>query len=247
MDERRNRFLNLEPLRPPSSPDHPAPQSEVSLPAALQEQRRAQLESGLVLDPHPDDEQPFVRCGQCETDGLRGATQCRTCGADLQTPEQRAFNQQLWTNRRQEREREKQELAQHAQEIAQHAHEPHVGTLRGPLADDSSSAEAQQRALGQALAAEVKERESMRLGWMAQPRNSLRNLDSRSSFARSLLERVPDPLLRFLASLGLLALASGFLWELFFRPDQSHPVAWGGLVLLVFLFLPLRNRDDGDE
>jgi hypothetical protein len=239
MDERRNRFLNLEPLRPLSSPDPLGPQGEVSPPAALQEQRRAQLESGLVLDLHPDDEQPFVRCGQCETDGLRGSTQCQTCGADLQTPEQRAFNQQLWTNRRIEQEREKQAMAEHAAE-------PHAGTKHGALADDSLNLQAQQRELGLALAAEVKERESARLGWMARPRNGLRNLDSRSSLARSLLERVPDPLLRFLGGLGLLALAGGFLWELFFRPNQSHPIAWGGLLLLAFLFVPLRGRDDGD-
>jgi hypothetical protein len=239
MDDRRNRFLNLEPPRPLSSPDHQAPHTDSSPPSALQEQRRAQLESGLALDLHADDEQPFVRCGQCETDGPRGSTQCRTCGANLQTPEQRAFNQQLWTNRRQEQEREKQELAQHA-------HEPHVGTHRGPLADDSLTLEAQQRALGEALAAEVKERESTRLGWMATPRNNLRSLDARSSFAMSLLEMISDPFQRFLSSLGLAALAGGFLWKLFFRPGQPHPIAWGGLVLLAFLFVPLRSRDDGD-
>lgn len=236
MDDRRNRFLNLEPPRPLSSPDHQAPQTEGSPPSALQEQRRAQLASGLALDLHSDDEQPFVRCGQCETDGLRGSTQCRTCGANLQTPEQRAFNQQLWTSRRIEQK--------HA--MAQHAAEPHAGTKHRALADDSLNLQAQQRALGLALAAEVKERESTRLGWMARPRNNLRNLDSRSSFAMSLLEMISDPFQRLFFSLGLAALAGGFLWELFFRPGQPHPIAWGGLVLLAFLFVPLRNRDDSD-
>jgi hypothetical protein len=50
------------------------------------------------------DEQPFTRCRRCETDSSRYAATCTTCGEDLRTAEQRAFNERLWAERRRERD-----------------------------------------------------------------------------------------------------------------------------------------------
>ncbi|HEY7724166.1 MAG TPA: hypothetical protein VH880_02440 [Anaeromyxobacteraceae bacterium] len=50
------------------------------------------------------DEQPFTRCQRCQTDSSRYAATCTTCGEDLRTPEQRAYNERLWAEHRRERD-----------------------------------------------------------------------------------------------------------------------------------------------
>jgi hypothetical protein len=41
---------------------------------------------------------PFVRCGVCNLDQHRLSVVCKQCGADLGTPEQQAFNAQMWAD-----------------------------------------------------------------------------------------------------------------------------------------------------
>jgi hypothetical protein len=66
----------------------------------LREERRMQFASGVeTLEEHPD-AQPFARCAVCEADNSRYALRCTICGANLNTPEQRAFNEKLWEARR---------------------------------------------------------------------------------------------------------------------------------------------------
>lgn len=46
----------------------------------------------------------FLRCSACSADSNLGAPRCRHCGADLDTPEQQAFNAALWAQLQAERE-----------------------------------------------------------------------------------------------------------------------------------------------
>jgi len=184
MAERLNRFLKLEGARQPEPADATAP----ALPEELQAKRREQLQSGLALDEHPDDEQPFVRCGQCETDGPRGAVRCKTCGAALDTPEQRAFNEALWQARRAEIAREKEES------LALASASPPDGEMALIQA---------QRALGESLAAAVRERESERLEWMGA--REFDRLERRSLGVR-LLEILPASRAGIATTIGVVGL-----------------------------------------
>ena len=56
--------------------------------------------------------QPFTRCAECETDNTRYAESCQNCGARLDTPAQRAFNERLWAARQAEATAERQALAE---------------------------------------------------------------------------------------------------------------------------------------
>jgi hypothetical protein len=100
------RFLRLERPRD-SQGDAPKlanehrfeadPEAEIQ---RLREERRRQFESGVeTLEEHPD-AQPFARCAICEADNSKYALRCTNCGANLNTPEQRAFNAKLWEARR---------------------------------------------------------------------------------------------------------------------------------------------------
>jgi hypothetical protein len=103
MASRFTRFLRLE--RPRESPGE-APKlvneqrfehEEIE---RLREERRRQFASGVeTLDEHPD-AQPFARCAVCEADNSKYALRCTNCGANLNTPEQRAFNAKLWEARK---------------------------------------------------------------------------------------------------------------------------------------------------
>ena len=131
---RFNRFLHLERERPaqpaqegePSSPpesraarfdavqtpgpaqgDAPNSESAPDLPRFENKPREGEL--SLHLDRAED--QPFIRCRVCEGDSNRFARECVNCHADLDTPEQRAFNEKLWAGLR----------AQKAEEAEAHA------------------------------------------------------------------------------------------------------------------------------
>lgn len=60
----------------------------------------------LSLDASTEQDQPFIRCRVCEGDNNRFAVECQHCSADLNTPEQRAFNEQLWAQLRETRQQE---------------------------------------------------------------------------------------------------------------------------------------------
>jgi hypothetical protein len=106
MSSRLTRFLRLERPRAPGA-DAPKLANEERFGIdedaeirRLREERRKQFESGVeTLEEHPD-AQPFVRCAVCEADNSRYALRCTNCGANLNTPEQRAFNARLWEARR---------------------------------------------------------------------------------------------------------------------------------------------------
>ena len=66
----------------------------------------APKQAELSLDASTEQDQPFIRCRVCEGDNNRFAVECQHCNADLNTPEQRAFNEQLWAQLREARQHE---------------------------------------------------------------------------------------------------------------------------------------------
>lgn len=99
-----------------------------------------------VAKPAPDS-QPFVRCYKCETDNTVYAERCSTCSAQLDTPEQRRFNEALWTERQQQ-----------ARQL-----EDEVRRLREASARAEEEAYRARRQMGELIAREVGRQERDRL------------------------------------------------------------------------------------
>ncbi len=123
MSPRRNlrRFEKLERKRQEraSEPTGPVPgrarfeslqlQIEAAGPSAATTERTSGAALGrfeapetrpLTLQEKREEDQPFARCASCEADNSRYVNVCARCGARLDTPEQRAFNNALWAQRR---------------------------------------------------------------------------------------------------------------------------------------------------
>ncbi len=139
MSPKFSRFLHLERARdektPPEGqvrlqdgsrfesvvgPGGEAP-SSVAVPEAHVERFKRHGETPLALDTEHAEGPHFPRCVRCEAENGRFASTCSTCGADLQAPEQLAYNQQ----RRQQlaqteaRTREQQQARQKVQREAE--------------------------------------------------------------------------------------------------------------------------------
>jgi hypothetical protein len=122
--DRQSRFLKLERARKqglpaPGSEARPSrfdtverPGAEVPPPSSSGASVGRFQESTPALDVETASSarMPFVRCARCETDHGARATTC-PCGADLRSPEQRAYNEALWQRRLAEKEREEAALA----------------------------------------------------------------------------------------------------------------------------------------
>jgi hypothetical protein len=115
--DRIRRFERLERARPVGSraQERPGPTgrfegletgagppAEPRIPEAAGDRFRPPEERIPELERPPEDEQPFVRCARCQTDNGRQARQCGGCGEELRTEAQRAFNRELWAQRREE-------------------------------------------------------------------------------------------------------------------------------------------------
>ena len=101
------------------------------------------LERPLELQPQSD-AQPFVRCPSCGVDSPLGARRC-TCGTALDTLEAVAFNTALWDR--------------HRDEVARH--EAEQTRSRAEQLEDARGRQEENRALGEALAREIAEREEV--------------------------------------------------------------------------------------
>ncbi len=101
----------------------------------------------IELLPEDADRRPFTRCMRCGMDHNVLVTECTGCGASLDTPAQREFNDRLWRERQAERA---EEARLHAEREAE----------RSAAAAELA---ASRRAMGEALAREVGERERRRL------------------------------------------------------------------------------------
>jgi hypothetical protein len=78
-----------------------APPATVAVPEAHVERFKLHGQTPLALDGAPEQAHPFPRCVRCQTDNGRFAQVCTTCGADLQSPEQRAYDAELGRSREQ--------------------------------------------------------------------------------------------------------------------------------------------------
>lgn len=129
-----SRFLNLERLRERRQialqkrpAEHlrfnalqveKAAPEELGLSSAHVQRFEAPAQAGLELATKDEESQPFVRCCGCAADSSRFSSHCAQCGADLQTPEQLAYNQTLWQARRRDQELERAVLENRATERA---------------------------------------------------------------------------------------------------------------------------------
>lgn len=91
----------------------------------------------LPIDVEGIQGQPFVRCARCGADSSIHAVTCDNCAADLDTAEQRAFNEKLWDAARQRSERERAALAAMSEARAEQRRAtarmlPEPGTLPPP-------------------------------------------------------------------------------------------------------------------
>ena len=95
--------------------------ASLSVPEAHVERFKLQGQTPLVLEAAPSEGQRFPRCVQCQTDNGRFARACTTCGADLQAPEQLAYDEELWRAREQAEvgNREQQAVHQKARQEAE--------------------------------------------------------------------------------------------------------------------------------
>jgi hypothetical protein len=215
MAGRLTRFLNLERARKPDlTPPHGvvtrARFSGEEPPAPdFAAQRAAQLESGVELDAHPLTEQPFLRCPVCEADNSKYAVRCINCAAHLDTDQVRDWNARLWA--------ERQKAA---------AAEP---PPTPPLLPS------EQRALGEALAQEVAQRERARLSWTPGDTTPL---------GLRLLQLIPDPNARFAAAMGMVATFLGAGAVALAAHGHSGLRAGGTVVALALfaLFMPNTRR-----
>jgi len=134
------RFLHIEPRKT----ETPPVDSEIE---RLRKERRERFASGMEIAEQPAEAQPFLRCAVCEADNGRFVDRCTNCGAALDTPEQRAFNDAFWERQR----------AYYKQAAA---------------ADRSDVPGSEPRAYGEQLAQQVASREHARLQWMGGRRPS---------------------------------------------------------------------------
>ncbi|HYO64485.1 MAG TPA: hypothetical protein VEU33_00275 [Archangium sp.] len=74
-----------------TGPGTEAPAS-VSVPEAHVERFKLQGQTPLALDAEPTQGQSFPRCVRCEAENGRFVRECTRCGADLQSPEQLAYD-----------------------------------------------------------------------------------------------------------------------------------------------------------
>jgi hypothetical protein len=123
---RLRRFLKLERARPggagPVDPlpddgrfehlgEEPAPAAATPIPPEATDRFRPAPERPLQTAALPAGAQPFTRCLRCQADSTVYAERCQGCGAPLDTPEQRAFNERLWAGRVAAMEEERRVLA----------------------------------------------------------------------------------------------------------------------------------------
>jgi hypothetical protein len=244
MSERRSRFEKLErPRRDgpdgderPSTgerfgdmaggaaaPGSPAPRA----PGSAGDRFREPVARSPEVAPAGDEEQPFIRCRRCETDNSRYGTACTTCGDDLHGPEQRAFNEALWAERRRQRGEEERQSA----------------ARRAAAAEEAEAAARAQRAAAEELAREVGHRERSRLesdGWASgggggrwgDPWGGDFGMD-RTPVAIRLLRSIRDPRWRVAAIVGYI----GLVVACFALALVNRAFLLGGFVLLM-LVLP---------
>jgi len=207
MAGRLTRFLNLErPRKPGEAPPH----------QVATKQRFTGEPSGIGLQVDHG-EQPFLRCPRCEADNSRFDRRCINCQAPLDGADVRAWNEQLWEQRR----------TQAAQEEAAVAAQRKAPPSPEQLLE-------QNRMLGEALAREVGNRERTRLSWWES------DYDPSTPIGVRLVSLLPTTRARVIAGAIVGAVFIGGAALAYGAPRHS-PLRIAGFVLdvvLVILFSP---------
>jgi hypothetical protein len=125
----------------------PEPEAPVDVPPLAPGSRFEPAVESLEVEAVRTDEQPFVRCAACGTEGGKFTRSCITCGAEFDAPEQRLYNEQVWAARRAEQAQE-QQASQERQ---------------AALDADAAQHQAQRQRLNEALAREAGETARLRL------------------------------------------------------------------------------------
>jgi hypothetical protein len=97
-----------------AGPSADAPDS-VSVPEAHVERFKLHGQTPLALDDAPAGGQSFPRCVRCEAENGRFARECTTCGADLQSPEQLAYDAERSRAREQAEAQTREQMQVHQQ------------------------------------------------------------------------------------------------------------------------------------
>ncbi|MFL5358090.1 hypothetical protein [Archangium sp.] len=157
----------------------PAP---VAVPEAHVERFKLHGQTPLALDDTSAPGQHFPRCVRCQTENGRFAQACTTCGADLQSPEQLAYDAELARTRQQAEAqmREQMQVVQHARQEA----------TAGPFAEKQRYQEQLREAL------EEERSFVSRVGPLFTP-----------SLGAGLLRLLPHPLARWTTLAGSIALS----------------------------------------
>jgi hypothetical protein len=103
------RFRRIREPVPPAAPADGSAAPSVPLPPDTVGRFLPPPERGLEIDARPPGVQPFRRCVRCHADSSAHAGSCWNCGASLDEPEQRDFNEKLWAGRLAEEEAERRE------------------------------------------------------------------------------------------------------------------------------------------
>jgi hypothetical protein len=192
MANRFARFLRLERPHPQTGAasklanearfEHEEPATDAEI-ERLRAARRQQFASGVETAEEPPDAQPFSRCAVCEADNSRYAMRCSNCAANLDTPEQRDFNQALWAKRRAEQ-------IGAAKSASEPFHDPRF-------------------ALGAELAHDVALREGDRLSWMQSGPETSIGVRILAALPDGLRSKVVGFVLVWIAGTGLWAWRTG--------------------------------------
>jgi len=213
--ERRERFLKLERARP----DDPAPADPVPSSAAgrFQPPPERPLETAEVRA----DAQPFTRCASCRMDSSVHEPTCPRCGAPLDTPEQRGFNEKLWAERQAEAEAERKDAE----------------ARREAQTRDAFDVERARRELGEQLARRERERVDEAL-----PDGPFGNgpIGHRESVGMRLLQFIPGTGWRIAAAVALIGLP---LLLLVVGNAMVRLLAMGILFGVLSIFSPRRGRN----
>ncbi len=228
MTSKFSRFLNLERSRG----DRPKPEEQPQLQSGnrfeMLSQRGEAPQGAVVPEAHlerfrgeaplalaeaqSEEQQRFPRCGSCESDNGRFAKECVVCGADLTTPQQRAYNERLWQTRQQELAREREATAA----LSQQKHE--------------AERQADQARYSQMLEKLREEEQSSPLWYV---------FLGEGSFGLKLLGLIPNAAVRW-GILSASILIPVALWRFGRGQTRSVGVLMGVIVLM--LLLPSRSR-----
>lgn len=228
MSSKFSRFLHLERSRADRSKPEEQPQLESSsrfetlaqrgevpqgavVPEAHLERFRGEAPLALAEEPS-EEELQFPRCGSCESDNGRFTKECVVCGADLTTPQQRAYNKRLWQTRKQDQLREREAsaaLSQQKHDAERQADQARYARMMTKLREEEQSSAMWNLFLGD------------------------------GSFGLKLLGLIPNSTVR-LAIFLLSIVIPVALWRLGEGRVRSAGVVMG--LIVVALFLPARSR-----